>query len=247
MKTEENGNDSIFLCRKGLLSPIKELDEVEVLERHTSVGRDSGSSGAEVAKTVADPTFPGPVVSDDDRKCWDLFQRSHTPPPIWTLSSPQLPALPTSKRRVDIPVTPEREEATYSLLASLDHVSEPHHLASSSRIIDLPLPVFPRISLPRLSLSPSGIDKMLERRLASSARNKNIGSAAPDPLLGGLLSSAQDGEFHSTGNCYSELIWNYLSLTIIFYSSRSLNFTPWWDSIDVTNGGPFLSGSSCAS
>jgi hypothetical protein len=30
-------NDSILLCGKALLSPIKELDEVEVLERHTSL------------------------------------------------------------------------------------------------------------------------------------------------------------------------------------------------------------------
>jgi hypothetical protein len=39
MKTEENGNDSIFLCRKAL-SPIKEIDELEVLERDTSLDRE---------------------------------------------------------------------------------------------------------------------------------------------------------------------------------------------------------------
>jgi hypothetical protein len=58
-------NDSILLCRKALLSPIKELDKLEVLERHRSVDRDNKSSCAEVAKAVADPT-----VSDDDRKSY---------------------------------------------------------------------------------------------------------------------------------------------------------------------------------
>ena len=45
MKTEENGDDSIFLCRRAL-SPIKELDEDEDedIERRTSVDCDSGSS-----------------------------------------------------------------------------------------------------------------------------------------------------------------------------------------------------------
>ena len=108
MKTEGNGDDSILLFRKALLSPIKELDELEVLERHTSPDHDSGSSCAEVAKTVADPTFSGRVVSDDDdRSSWDLSQPNHTPdaPPIWTPSSP-------SKRHVDISLTPEREEVT---------------------------------------------------------------------------------------------------------------------------------------
>jgi hypothetical protein len=116
MKTEGNENDSILLCRKASLSPIKELDELEGLERHTSLDRDSGSSCAEVAKTVADPTFPGLVVSDDDRKSWGLSQRSHAPDaaPIWTPSSPPLPALPTSERHVDIPLTLEREEVTHS-------------------------------------------------------------------------------------------------------------------------------------
>src|SRR6267154_5534252 len=48
------------------------------------------SSCAEVAKTVADPTFPGPVVSDNYRKSWGLSQRNHTPdaPPNWTPSPP---------------------------------------------------------------------------------------------------------------------------------------------------------------
>jgi hypothetical protein len=107
MKTEDNGNDSILLFRKTLLSPIKELDEVEVLERHTSLDHDSGFSCTEVAKTVADPTFPGPMVSNDDRRSWDLSQRNHTPdaPPIWTPSS-------SSERHVDIPFTLEREEAS---------------------------------------------------------------------------------------------------------------------------------------
>jgi len=221
MKIEENGNDSILLCRKGSLSPIKELDEVGVLERHTSLDRDSESSFAEVAKTVVDRTFPGPVVPDDDRKSWGSSQRNHTPdaPPIWTLPSPRFPALPTRGRRVDVPVTLEREEVTHASLASRNHAPEP----PPSRIIDLPLPVFSRITLPRFSLSPSGIDKMLERRLASSEPgndhiNPEVGSADPDPFLDDLLSSAQNGEFHSTGNCCSTHIWNCLSLTIIFYS-----------------------------
>jgi hypothetical protein len=167
------------------------------------------------------------VVSDDDRRSWGLSQRSHTPdaPPIWTPSSPQLPAPPTSERHVDIPVTLEREEATHSSRqdcmssASGDNVSEP----PSSQIVDLPLPVIPRITLPRFSLSHSGIHKMLECRLASSESgndngNTEFGSAAPDPLLDGLLSSAQNGEFHSIGNCCSMRTWNCLSLTIISYS-----------------------------
>ena len=59
---------------------IRELEEVyQFLERHTSVERDSGSFCAEVAKAVADTTFPGPVVSDDDRKSWVGFvpMKSH--------------------------------------------------------------------------------------------------------------------------------------------------------------------------
>ena len=185
MKAEGNENDSIFLCRKAVLSPIKELDELEVLERHTSLDRDSGSSNTEVrvAKTVADLTFPGPVVSDDCRKSWSLSQRNHTSdaPPIWILSSPRFPVLPTGKRerQVDIPVTPRRKEVKHSSLASPDHVPEP------PRIV---VPAFPRITLPRFSLSPSGIDKVLGRRLAMSEPGNNlgnteVGSAAPDPLL----------------------------------------------------------------
>jgi len=165
MKTEENGSDSILLCWKGLLSPIKELGEVEVLERHTSVNRDGGSSCAEVARTVADPTFPVSVVSDGDRNlgvCPNEIIPSKHRQVGHHASSPQLPVLLTSERRVDIPVTMEREEVTHSLLASRDHLSEP----PSSRIVDLPLPVLPRITLPRFSFSPSGIDKMLECRLA---------------------------------------------------------------------------------
>jgi hypothetical protein len=212
MKTEEDGNDSIFLCQKALLSPIKELDEPEVLERHALLDRDSVSSCAEVAKTVADPTFPGRVVSDDDRKFWGKPQRNHTDaPPIWTLSSPRVRALPTRERRVDIPVTLECEEVTHLSLASLSE--PPPHLASSSRI-DLPLPVFPQITLPRFSLSPSCIQKMFERQSESSEpgndhSNAEVGSAAPDPLLDDLLSGAQNGEFHSTvstGNCCNKRI-----------------------------------------
>jgi hypothetical protein len=109
LKTE--GNDSNLLGRKAILSPIKELDEDEVLERHMPLDRDSGSSCAEVAKTVADPTFPGPVVSDNDRRSGGL---SHTPdtPPIWTPSSPQLPAFPITVLQVNNPVTPESGKVT---------------------------------------------------------------------------------------------------------------------------------------
>jgi len=154
---------------------------------------------AEVSKTVADPTFPGPMESADDRKS------CHTTPPIWTPPFPQFPAILTS----DNPVTPEREVKhssrhdgscsvtnTSMSLDSRDHVP-------SSRIVDLPLPVFPRITLPRSSLSSSGIHDMLERRYASSepGNDHSVGSAAPDPLLDGLLSSAQNGEFHSTLDC----------------------------------------------
>jgi hypothetical protein len=220
MKTEENGDDSNFLCRKAILSPIRELDEPEVLERHTSLDRDSVSSCAEVAKT----TFSGCLVSDDDRRFWGLSQRGCTPdaPPIWTLPSPRSPAVPTSKRRVYIAVTLEREEVTHLSLASLRLSEPPPHLASSSRI-DPPLPVFPQIILPRFSLSPSGIRKVLERRFASSETrngqsNVEVGSAAPDPPLDGFPGSVQNGEFRSTGICRSKRTWNCLSLTIIVYS-----------------------------
>jgi hypothetical protein len=213
MKAEGNENDSIFLCRKAVLSPIKELDELVVLERHTSLDRDSGSSNTEVrvAKTVADPTFPGLVVSDDDRKTWGpcLSQRNPTPdaPPIWIPSFPQLPTLPTSLQ-VDIPVTPERRKKIHWLLASPDHVPE-----RPSYRID-PLPIFARITLPRFSLSPSGIHKVFDPRLASSEpgsdqSNKEVGNAAPDLLLDGLLvSSAQNGEINSTGDLCSKRTWN---------------------------------------
>ena len=211
------------------------MDELGVLERHTTFDHDSGYSCAEVAKTFADPTFPGPMVSGDDRSSWGLSQRDHTAdaPPIWTPSSPQLPAFPISDLQVDTPVTPEREEVTrnvkrnifdqllyvtwltHSSLDSRDHVSEP----PSSRIVDLPLPVFPRITLPRFSLSPSGIHKVLERPSWSASsepgndhRSTEVGGAAPDTLLDGLLSSAQNGEFYSTGNCFSRSPLNFLHL-----------------------------------
>ncbi len=209
MKTEleEKATDSILLGRRTLLSPIEELNELEVLERHTSL--DSGNSGAEVAKTVADPTFPGPVVSDDDPECWILSERNQTSdvPPICPPSSPSPLALPISERHVDIPVTPERRHS------SRDHVS-------SSRIVDLPLPVFPRITLPLFSLPPSGIHKTLKQHLASSVTDTvtEVGSAAPDPLLDGVLSSAQNGGSHSTGNRsegYLELLVAYDHLLVL--------------------------------
>jgi hypothetical protein len=168
MKTEGNGNDSILPCRKVSLSPIKESDGIEVRGRHrASLDGDSGSSCAEVAKTVADLTFPGLVLSDDDRKS---SHRNDSPDavPIWTLSSHQMPTLPTSERQVDISLTLEHEEVTHSSQqdcnsSSRDHLFEP----PSSRIIDL-LPIFPRINSPRSSLSPSGFHRILEHRLASS-------------------------------------------------------------------------------
>ena len=237
MKAEGNENDSIFLCQKALLSPIEELDELEVLERHTSLDRDSRSSCAKVAKIIADTTFPGSMVFGDDRKSWDLSQINQIldAPPIWTLPSPRLPAFPTGGRRMGIPMTLGREEVTQSprqdcssvadtsmSLASRNHVSEPPHLASSSRTTELPLPVFPRITLPPFSLSPTGIDKMLKCQLASSKlgsghSDMEVSSAAPDPspLLDGLLSNAQNGEFHSTGNCCSKRTWKYLYLRSI--------------------------------
>ena len=150
------------------------------------------------------------MVSDYDRKSWDLFQINQIldAPPIWTLSSSRLP---------DIPMTLGRDEVTHSLrqdcssvidtsisLGSRNHVSGPLHLSPSSRTTNIPLPVFPRITLPPFSLSPTGINNLLKRQLTSSepgsGRNDmEVDSAAPDPLLDDLLSSAQNGEFHSTG------------------------------------------------
>ena len=120
------------------------------------------------------------MVSDDDRKFWGLSERNHTPdaPPIWTLSSPRFRPL---GRQVDIPLTPQREAIiTHSSPASRDRVPE----LAPPRIVDLPLPVLPRITLPRFSLSPSGIHKVLERRFASSGpgndqSNAQVGSASP--------------------------------------------------------------------
>lgn len=222
VKTEENGDDPNFLCQKAILSPIRELDEPEVLERHTSLDRDSVFSCVEVAKTVADPTLSGRMASDGDHRFGGLSQRGCTndAPPVWTLPSPLSPVIPTSKRQVNIPVTLEREEVTHSSLASLSE--PPLDLASSSRI-DLPLRVIPQIALPRFSLSPSGIHKVPGRRLASSEpgsdkNNTEVGSAAPDPHLHGFPSRVQNGGFHSTGIYHSERIWNCLLLTIVFYS-----------------------------
>jgi hypothetical protein len=181
MKTEGSENDSILSSRA--LSPIKELDELETLDR------DSGSSCTEVAETVADNTFPGP-----DRKTCGLSQKINIPDasPNWILSSPRFRALRTSKRHFDIPVTPQREPA------SRDHVSEQQSFTGN-----LALPVFPRITLPRFSFSPSDIRKAFEHRLPSSElgndkSNTEVGSAAPDPVLDDLPGSTQSGELHST-------------------------------------------------
>lgn len=174
----------------------------EVLERPESLH--SGFSCSEVPKTIADPAFPGHVVSDEDPETWLLNTTPNAPPsPI------------TSEHRVDISLTLESEEVTHSArqdcgsvtnasmsLTSRDHVSErPFHLPPPPRITNLALPVFPRIALPRFSLPPAGINKMLEHQLASSVSRNDyddteIGSAAPDHLVS-LLSSAQNGEIQS--------------------------------------------------
>jgi hypothetical protein len=89
MKAEENGNDSILLCRKALLSPIKGLDEVEVHHLTVTVGL---LAQEWPRQSLIDPTFPRRVVSDDDHKAWGLSKRNPNSdePPIWTSSSPQL-------------------------------------------------------------------------------------------------------------------------------------------------------------
>jgi len=122
--------------------------------------------------------------------------------------------LPAQKSLRQWLIPPFQDPWYPTTIACLNH----HHLELS----DLPLPVFPpsRVTLQRFSLSLSGTDKMLERRLASSEPgnghgNTYVGSAVPDPLLDDLLSSAQNGDFHSTGNCRSQPTWNCLSLTII--------------------------------
>lgn len=239
MKIEEN--DSLLLCPK-TLSPIKELDEPEAPERHTSLDRDSGSSCADFVETVADPTFPGPLVSDDDPRSLGLSQRDHTTfdtPPISTPSSPHLPVFPISHLQVGHPVTPQREKVTRNekrnTFGQLRCVTWLTHSSLDSRdvpeppfrinIVDLPLPVLPRMALPRFSLSPSGIHKLLGRRSASSEPgndrgNTEVGGAALDTLLDGLLGSVQSGDFRSTGNCCSERTWNSISLTIIFLPKK---------------------------
>ena len=75
-----------FRVRRELLSPIKELDELEVLDD------DSRSSCAEVAKTVADPTFPAP---DDDRKSSLGVCPNETTSPVLRQFG-LMPALPNS-------------------------------------------------------------------------------------------------------------------------------------------------------
>jgi hypothetical protein len=91
-------------------------------------------------------------------------------------------------------------------LAPRDQVSEP----PSSRIVDLP---FSLVTLSRFSLSPSGFHKTLERQLESSESGNDhsdmeVCSVASNTPLGGLPSRAQNGEFHSTGNCCSNRTWN---------------------------------------
>jgi len=150
MKTGGNGNDSILLYRKALLSPIKELDELEVLERHKSlaIDGDSESSCAAVAKTVADPTFQDPWYPTTIASINWANETSETTPrctPNLGTVLPSVASFPTSEHQVDIPVTLEREEVTHSSrqdcsrsmsLASRDHVTEPpfQPLAESSFI-----------------------------------------------------------------------------------------------------------------
>jgi hypothetical protein len=105
----------------------------------------------EVAKTVADPTFQDPWYPTTIARLGVCPNEATTPMHRQFGLHP-----PLSYRG--------RTTNTSTNLPSWDHVSEP----PSSRIVDLTLPVFPRITLPRFSVSPSGIGKMLERRLASS-------------------------------------------------------------------------------
>jgi hypothetical protein len=74
------------------------------------------------------------MVSGDDRSSWGLSQRDHTAdaPPIWTPSSPQLPAFPISDLQVDTPVTPEREEATRNVKRNIfDQLTTLRNLANA--------------------------------------------------------------------------------------------------------------------
>jgi hypothetical protein len=188
----------------------------EVLEKRKSL--DSGFFFCEVVSTIADPAFPGPVVSDDDPEN-RLSNNTSDAPRIWTLASPPLLTRFISERRVDISLTLGNEEVAPSSrqdcsrvtdastsLASLDHVSErAPQLPSPPRFSDFALPVFPRITLPPISLPPTGIHNLLGRHIASSVpRNDHgeteIGSAAPDPVFVDLLSNARNGYFRSTGN-----------------------------------------------
>ena len=68
MKSEGNGNDSILLHQKALLSPIEELDELDGLERHTSLDRDGKSScakspGLSPIPPFQDPWYPTTIAS----------------------------------------------------------------------------------------------------------------------------------------------------------------------------------------
>jgi hypothetical protein len=160
--------------------------------RHDELLEKRKSLDSEVAKTIADLPFPGLAVSEDDPETW-LLNNTPDAPPIWTVTR--------SSRQDCSSVT-----NSSTSLASRDHVPErPLHLRPPPRIADRAFPVFPRITLPPLSLPPVGIHKMLERHIPSSVPRNDygdteIGSAAPDPLLVSLLSSTQSGKFHSTGN-----------------------------------------------
>ena len=174
------------------------------------------------------------MVSDYDRKSWDLSQINQIfdAPPIWTLSSFKLPDIPITLGREEVTQSPRQDCSSVTdtsiSLYSCNHVSGPLHLASSSRTTDIPLPVFPRITLPPFSLSPTGINNLLKRQLASSEpgsghNDMEVDSAAPDPLLDDLLSSAQNGEFHPTGKLlYLEVPPAYDRSSPSPFSSRSL-------------------------
>jgi hypothetical protein len=135
-------------------------------------------------------------------------------PRIWTRASRPLLIDLTSDRRVDISLTLGSKEVAPSSrqgctrvtradistsLAARDHVSSrPSHLPSPPRISDFALPIFPRITLPPISLP---FFNTLERHIApfiprhdSDKGATEIGSAAPDSVFVSLMSNAQNGE-----------------------------------------------------
>jgi hypothetical protein len=140
-------------------------------------------------------------------------------PRIWTRASRPLLIRLIGERLVDISLTLGSKEVAPSSqqdrtrvtrtnistsLAARDHAfnRRPPHLPSPPRISDFALPVFPRITLPPISLPFLGINNTLEPHIAPSVpRHDNdkgateIGSAASsDSVFVSLLSNAQNGE-----------------------------------------------------